>query len=168
MGWLVRTADVKAAFLQGADLERDVFVRPPRECRASGMIWKMVKRAYGFVDASRGFYIELEKTLLNLGCTTSQSDPAMYLYFSSVTGLLSGMILTHVDDLIHGSGDQEFHDNIMYHLKLRFQFGSEEEADFTYVGMHVIQDEGAIHVDQNHYIEELEVPYQKSSAGVEE
>jgi hypothetical protein len=29
MGWQVRTADVKAAFLQGAPLERDVFIRPP-------------------------------------------------------------------------------------------------------------------------------------------
>ena len=28
-----------------------------------------------------------------------------------------------------------------------------------YVGMHVVQEEGAINVDQNHYVESLEIPY---------
>ena len=37
-GWNIKTADVKAAFLQGAALERDVFVRPPTERRVPGMI----------------------------------------------------------------------------------------------------------------------------------
>ena len=60
-GWHVKTADIKAAFLQGAVLDRDVFVRPPMERRREGIVWKMVKRAYGFVDASRGFYLELKK-----------------------------------------------------------------------------------------------------------
>ena len=69
---------MKAAFLQGTDLDRDVFVLPPKERRVPGLVWKMVKRAYGFVDASRGFYLELEKTLIELGCVVSKYDPAMY------------------------------------------------------------------------------------------
>jgi hypothetical protein len=65
----------------------------------------MIKRAYGFVDASRSFYLELEKTLISLGCEVSCYDPAMYLFFNE-NHSLSGIILTHVDDLIHGSGDE--------------------------------------------------------------
>ena len=80
-GWRIQTADVKAAFLQGSTLERDVFVRPPVEARVPGVLWQMIKRAYGLVDASRGFYLELEKTLFNVGCELSRYDPAMYIYF---------------------------------------------------------------------------------------
>ena len=58
-GWMIETADIKCAFLQGAELDREVFLCPPRERRIEGVVWKMKKRAYGFVDASRGFYIEL-------------------------------------------------------------------------------------------------------------
>lgn len=57
------------------------------------MVWKMVKRAYGFVDASQGFYLELEKTLTELGCVVSKYDPAMYMYYGR-NGKLDGLLLT--------------------------------------------------------------------------
>ena len=164
-GWIIRTADIKAAFLQGAEIERDVFVKPPVECRKEGVIWKMVKRAYGFVDASRGFYIELESILLNLGCRQSLYDPALYMYYNSSSGLLSGLLLTHVDDFIHGSGDNGFIENVMLPLKEHFRFGREEEMEFNYVGMHVVQSEDEIVIDQNRYIENLEEPHFKNSVG---
>ena len=82
-GWKIKTSDVKCAFLQGTDLDRDVYVRPPKERRVKGVIWKMVKRtAYGFTDASRGFYLELSKTLVSLGCKQSKLDRALYMWYS--------------------------------------------------------------------------------------
>ena len=159
-GWSVRTADVKAAFLQGADLDRDVYVRPPKERRVPGIIWKMLKRVYGFVDASRGFYLELNQMLLELGCKASIYDPALYMYVKK-DGSLGGMVLTHVDDLIHGSGDDEFYNNVMVPLKEKFQFGREEEGDFKYVGMHVKQEKDHIITDQDQYVDTLEVPNMK-------
>ena len=118
----------------------------------------MVKRAYGFVDASRGFYLEVEKTLLNLGCKASRYDPAMFMYFNPTDDSLSGLLLTHVDDFIHGSGDDVFLRNVMIPLKERFKFGSEGDEDFIYVGMHVVQSGDGIVVDQNRYIDDLECP----------
>ena len=44
---------MKAAFLQGSELDRDVFVLPPKKVRVPGELWKMVKRAYGFIDKMR-------------------------------------------------------------------------------------------------------------------
>ena len=117
-GWPVQSDDVKAAFLQGAALDRDVFVRPPKECRVEGRIWKMLKRAYGFVDASRGFYLELDKVLLELGCEAISLDQAMYVYRKHDDSL-SGMILTHVNDFLHRSGDKEIYEKIMGQLKKR-------------------------------------------------
>ena len=166
-GWTVQTADVKAAFLQGSDIDRDVFVRPPKEARVPGKIWKMLKRAYGFVDASRGFYLEVEKTLLNLGCKVSRYDPAMYMYFNPTDGSLSGMLLTHVDDFIHGSGDDVFFHKVMLPLMQRFKFGSEGDTDFLYVGFHVVQSGGEIVVDQNRYIDDVEIPDTRQGVAVE-
>ena len=155
--WKVKTSDVKCAFLQGSDLDRDVFVRPPKEKRINGVIWKMVKRAYGFTDASRGFYIELSETLIRLGCKQSKLDEALYLWYDK-DGEVAGMLLTHVDDILHGTGTEEFEKRILQHLKEKFQFGSEEEGEFRYVGMQVKQGLDGILVDQNHYLDTVEIP----------
>ena len=163
-GWSIQTADVKAAFLQGSDIGRDVFVQPPKEARVPGWLWQMLKRAYGFVDASRGFYLEVEQTLVNLGCQVSRLDPAVFIYFNPEDNSLSGLMLTHVDDFIHGSGDQVFQRNVMIPLKERFKFGSEGDEDFLYVGLHVVQSDGQVVVDQNQYVDDLELP-SSSTAG---
>ena len=101
---------------------------------------------------------ELEKTLFNLGCEISRYDPAMYIYFSREHKTLSGMLLTHVDDFLHGSGDEEFHNNVMLPLKERFKFGNEDNEDFLYVGLHVVQTSDEIVVDQDRYVNDLEAP----------
>ena len=156
-GWHVKTGDIKAAFLQGVDLDREVYVRPPVERRKDGIIWKMVKRAYGLVDASRGFYLELKRVLEEIGCVMSTLDPALFMYFGDHSSI-QGLLLTHVDDLIHGAGTKEFYDVVLSPLKERFTFGSEEEDDFKYVGMHIKQVGATITTDQDAYVENLETP----------
>ncbi len=80
-GWKIQTSDIKCAFLQGENIDREVFLRPPKERRIKGVIWRMIKRAYGFTDASRGFYLELSKTIVDeLNCVHSRFDPAVYFY----------------------------------------------------------------------------------------
>ena len=117
------------------------------------------------VDASRGFYVELNKALTDLGCKASTFDPALYMYYKS-DGSLGGMVLTHVDDLIHGSGDEEFYNTVMVLLKAKFQFGREEEGEFKYVGMHVAQEKDCIITDQDQYVDELQIPNLKEYEGV--
>ena len=50
--WRIQTSDIKCAFLQGEDMDRVVSLRPPKERRIKGIVWRMIKRAYGFTDAS--------------------------------------------------------------------------------------------------------------------
>ena len=166
-GWQIKTADIKAAFLQGSDLDRDVFVRPPVERRKEGIIWKMLKRAYGFVDASRGFYLELKKVLVELGCVVCQLDPALFLYFGEHSSL-QGLLASHVDDLMHGAGTSEFNDLVLAPLKRRFTFGSEDQDDFKYIGMHVRQVDKSIVCDQDVYVENMEIPYIDSGKALDE
>ena len=157
MKWKIRTADVKSAFLQGKKIDREVFLKPPKECRIPGIIWLMKKRAYGFVDASRGFYLELKKSLEDLGCIMSKNDPAMYLYYDE-HNTLAGIILSHVDDLLYGSGEDIFEESVMTPLRSKFSFGHEDNTAFDYVGMQVTQVKGAVIISQEKYVDMLEVP----------
>ena len=43
-GWSCNTLDVETAFLQGKDLTRDVFVKPPKEANTSVWnVWKLIE-----------------------------------------------------------------------------------------------------------------------------
>ena len=159
-GWTIKMADVKAAFLQGALLDRDVYLNPPKEMRVPGVIWKMLKRAYGFVDASRGFYLELEKTLETTGCQVSKHDPAVFLYFDHDKNQkeIKGMLLSHVDDFLHGSGCESFEKKVMEPMRKKFLIGDEEASEFQYVGTKVIQTTAHIIVNLDRYTEEIQIP----------
>ena len=106
--WEIQTADIKCAFLQGESIDRDIFLKPPKERYVKGILWKMKKPAYGLTDASRKFYLEFCAALKELGCTPSKYDPAMYLYYDE-NHILQGLALTHVDDIMHGSGSEIFY-----------------------------------------------------------
>ena len=85
-------------------------------------------------------YLQLCSALTDLGCKQSKYDPAVYLYYGT-NGVLDGLVLTHVDDLMHGSGGKAFQRNVMGPLKKRFQFGSENRLEFRYVGISTQSDE---------------------------
>ena len=46
--WPVNSIDVKAIFLQGKNLEMNVFARPPKEAQTN-KIWKLNSCVYGYV-----------------------------------------------------------------------------------------------------------------------
>ena len=56
MGWKIQSLDITSAFLQGNDIERDVFLKPPLEASRDGLIWKLKRCIYGLNDALRAWY----------------------------------------------------------------------------------------------------------------
>lgn len=161
-GWDIKASDVASAFLQGVEIDRDVFILPPKERRVPNVLWKLLKPVYGLVDASRGWYLALDEEFLEAGCERCSLDPAMYLHFktdeSEDNKTIEGMALTHVDDVLHGGGD-DFEEDIMTTVKSAFKFGLEEAERFRYVGMNMTQtSDGSILIDQDHYVKGLELP----------
>ena len=70
--WGVKTTDIKSAFLLGKELDRDVYIRPPRESYTpSNMIWKLKHGLYGLKDGARQFFISVKEELLKLGFRSS-------------------------------------------------------------------------------------------------
>ena len=103
-------------------------------------------------------------TIQELGCEKSLLDPALFIYNKGKEGSGEeeardpiGLAVTHVDNVLH-AGEKEFDDDVMIHLKKTFQFGSEENGEFRYVGLNIIQERGSIQIDQNHFVEAFENP----------
>ncbi len=64
---LLNTLDIKAAFLQGRELNRNVYIRPPPEAQCNGIPWKLNKCMYGLTDASLYWHNKVKDTMQQLG-----------------------------------------------------------------------------------------------------
>ena len=54
--WYLRSTDIKTAFLQGEQLNQNIFIKPSASNYSPENIWKLKKCAYGLSDASLKFY----------------------------------------------------------------------------------------------------------------
>ena len=57
--WKCHTVDVKSAYLQGDEIEREVYLVPPPEFN-NGCLWKLNKTVYGLCDAARAWYTRVK------------------------------------------------------------------------------------------------------------
>ena len=151
MGYEVKSFDISAAFLQGEEIEREVYLRPPPEANCDGL-WKLLKTVYGLADASRKFYLKARKELLNLGCEMSSVDPAVFYWKKD--GIVEGVFVTHVDDFYYG-GTETFCKEVVGPLKAVFHLSSEHSQSFKYVGFEVCQEDKCITFSQNEYMSEI-------------
>ena len=152
-GWTLESIDVTAAFLQGDELDRDIFVVPPKEANNQGLLWKMKKAAYGLCDASRRWWTKVVEYLISLGGRTMIGDECV-IYFH-VDGYLRGMVTIHVDDFQSG-GDPYFRKNVMDKLAEMFKISKREITKFKYTGVDVEHcDDGSIIIDQDAYKDSL-------------
>ena len=77
--WTPHTIDIKAAYLQGQPISRDVYLQPPPEFFC-GKVWKLKKTVYGLNDAARAWYEAVKKELVRLGMRPSKHEPAMFVF----------------------------------------------------------------------------------------
>lgn len=151
--WRCNSIDVKAAFLQGADFEREVYLKPPREASdMQGKLWMLKKCVYGLNDASRVWYFTVKDLLTKLGCTQLQVDSSMFYWYYE--GELAGLFVMHVDDFIWG-GTEEFVSNVINKIKENFELGNQENSMFKYIGLDITQFESSITLSQNMYLESV-------------
>ena len=65
--WELHSMDVKTAFLQGQRMDRDVYIKPPKEAKCSGILWRLNKCVYGLADASLHCYARVKSVMCELG-----------------------------------------------------------------------------------------------------
>lgn len=149
----IHSIDIKAAFLQGQDIDRIIYVQPPKEYQSDeAVVWKLNKCVYGLVDASRNWFLSVKKELVQLKCEQSKLDPALFYWHRE--DKLEGLFLMHVDDFLWAGSDQ-FKENVISPLRMKFHFGKEMNTSFRYIGLDIEQDEGQIYLHQHEYTEEI-------------
>ena len=149
--WKCRSMDVKAAYLQGENIKRVVYLRPPAEFD-NGYLWKLRKTVYGLCDAARAWYDTITNELIKMGVRQCSLDKSLFLWYNN--GELEGIICLYVDDFLF-AGSQVFLDTIIRTLVKTFKIGSEHSENFTYVGLRFITYKDGITVDQDHYIHSI-------------
>ncbi|CAC5421995.1 unnamed protein product [Mytilus coruscus] len=92
----MNSVDIKTAFLQGEKMQREVYLRPPKEVKANGKVCRLNKCVYGLADASLKCYEKIKTTLLDCEGTVSKIDSAVF-YWHDEKGL-TGVLAVHVDD----------------------------------------------------------------------
>ena len=154
-GWPIETVDVKSAFLQGTNLTRQVFVKPPKEVVAPNKLWLLNKCLYGLRDASRQWYTRVESVLLKLGFEKCTYDSG--LFFLIKDGKLEAIVGLHVDDFLNAGGEY-FHSVILPEILNTFKVGKSERGNFMYTGFQLKQDAQGVSLDQTEYIDTIVIP----------
>lgn len=151
--WELNSMDIKAAFLQGKELERVVYLKPPKEAKVPGKLWKLRRCIYGLNDASRYWYFRIREELLKYGCKCSKLDPSLFIYHEN--GELQGILIIHVDDMLW-SGEDNFKFKVIDQLRATFRISSEDRSAFKYIGLDVTHDENGVYLTQKRYVAEIE------------
>ena len=149
--WSVKTIDIKAAFLQGRAIERDIYLIPPDEANLQGKLWRLRKSAYGLADAARNWYLSVRDTLIKLNCKQSNLDKAVFRWYYN--DKLEGILVLHVDDFMV-AGTERFQ-AVMKALNEEFQVGSRQEGKFKYVGLNIETQDDGIEISQDQYASEI-------------
>ena len=159
--WDCHTIDIKAAYLQGSEIGRDVFLKPPPEYD-EGKLWKLKKAVYGLCDAARVWYLRVKEKLLLLSAKMCSLDNSLFRWYNN--GMLEGLMCIHVDDFLY-CGTKEFEKCVIEKIRKEFLVGSSASGSFKYLGLNVMPNTEGISVDQIQYassLNTLEVTYARA------
>ena len=140
-GWSIHSIDIKSAFLQGYNIKRDVYIKPPKEAATSNKLWKLVTTVYGLVDAPRAWYVRVCDELIKAGLKKSVYDAALFYRY------LHGVLCCHVDDFFY-AGSDSFMADVIQQIKEKFKVSQEEHDGFKYLGINIIKEDDRIIKEQ--------------------
>ena len=135
-GWRTRTMDIKTAFLQGAEIDRKIFVKPPPEVQCTDVVWQLRKCVYSLSDASLSWYNRVKEVLEQCKVNVSKVDPAVF-YWKDNNGRVQGILACHVDDFLWACS-VEFEEKVINNIRSTFSVGKDEQEEngsFPYVGI---------------------------------
>ena len=159
--WRLLSVDIKSAFMKGDPYmsgTRELFIQnirirgdePGLPLSANGLA-RVRKGVFGLADAPRQWYLRLNRALTERGWERSTVDAACWFLWSDDRATLLGVVLSHVDDLLCGGGE-EARKSILS-LETELGFGSIEHNAFNYCGKNISQDltTGVITVSMEEY-----------------
>lgn len=145
----LRGGDISAAFLQGTGIKRSLALRLPADgipdpAIPEGSLLICEKSVYGTKDAPRGFWKGLHDVLVSCGLKEVPYETSAY-YLPGRDGTVSGMLGTHVDDLLW-CGIKEM-DDIMQKVQQHYNFRLTSSHEFKFCGRIIKQDSTGITIN---------------------
>ena len=136
-GWTVKSTDIKSAFLQGKEIQREM-------CTSNlhvkqNTCWKIMETeedSLWIKYAARKFYDSIREELKNLALVQSKVDPS--LFYKVNNGELISASITHIDDFMH-CGSALFDNIVIKSLLERFIPRKEESDKFCYIDFGINQ-----------------------------
>ena len=150
-GWEINSLDIKSAFLQGKEISRDLFAKPPKEAKTDNL-WKLLKTVYSLNDASKTWYLCVRDEFIICSTCISKYDKAIFYWHYKNT--FQGVECSHVDDFFWG-GSQVFKNQVICAVLQKFQISHQERAAFTYLDLQMKQLPHAIRVHQSLYVSDI-------------
>ena len=137
--WKIHRADVKAAFLQTGEAQRNVYVRPPKESQMkSTHLWLLLTAAYGLVNANAKWQNQSDNVMLDI--RLQQSSHVPQLFFEKENGRLVLIIAKIVDDL-KIAGEDNCVQHFIEEFDKRFRFGDVKHGPgkLRFFGINTVQ-----------------------------
>ena len=101
--WGCKVLGIETAFLQGNELKRGIYLKPPKEAKTQGM-WKLNKAVYSLNEASQYWCEGVKVVLIITGMLKPKYDEALFCW--KLNGNVQGIIAIHVYDFLYGGSDQ--------------------------------------------------------------
>ena len=149
--WTIKSIDIKCAYLQGREIDRTLYMKPPPEAGRE-TVWLLKKALYGLNDAARVWYLKVKETMFQFGAVKSKFDESVFFWKES--DKLVGAAACHVDDFLL-FGKRDFIEKIAKNLKDKFLVSSENESAFKYLGLELKQSSSGFLMSQKRYIDEI-------------
>jgi transposase InsO family protein len=150
--WKIQSLDISSAFLQGNEIQRDVYVLPPKDIRTEGVIWKLKRCIYGLNDAPRAWYDKVKAEMILLGASVSKYDHSFFMWHEYEK--LIGVLVTHVDDFTF-AGTAAWETKVIGSIRKKFKISAYHSTSFKYIGLSVEQRNGEIQISQSNYAAQI-------------
>ena len=153
---------MKSAFLQGQELERELFTIPVPELAdllgiPRGQVVRLKQAAYGLVQAPREWFKSVAKKMKDLGWEQLVSDSCMWR-LKSKSGKLIGLAPAYVDDFLFAGKDTcPDYQKAKKELLAAFRWTEWEKDSFLQTGTRITQRRDfGFELDQSTFVTEME------------
>ena len=153
LGWTAHQMDAKTAFLNST-LDKPVYIRPPQGMKlGTGQVLLVLRALYRLKQSSCAWYRTFKETMESWGWRISAYDPCVFIYDED-----SIILQLHVDDMIILGKNRDKILKFKKQISQAFLTTDEGECSW-YLGMHVEQQPGKIHLHQKNYVDQILTKY---------
>ena len=154
--WKVHGMDVSTAYLQ-SPLDEPVHVYHPKgfekyNRRGERLCLRLKKSLYGLKQSANNWNRCIDAWFKEQGFTPNDADPCLYVLRDKAGGIMM-LVCLYVDDLLIAGSDEDI---AGFKAAINARFTMKDLGELSYLlGMEISFQDGAVHISQKKYIDEM-------------